>query len=381
ICVRLFEVVSSAEQYKRVVDLRGDKAQSMLDLFQMLLDLPHLDTIFRSPFMNALLRLSRRSGLYPNLLLRNQVSLDGTDAVAAGQFGDVWKGKFQDQQVAVKVLKVYMTSDLTEHFKKVLHETLIWRQLRHTNVLPFLCLHHVNNNHTKIGLVSPWMDNGNVQSFLRRVSDANRVSLVTDIAEGLEYLHTMQPAIVHGDLKAVNILITDTHRACLADFGLSTASDSQALRLSSFSSNQTGGTPRWTAPELLDGSQATNSIKSDVYAFACVCYEVFSGNIPFHDVNSDYPVILKVMKGQRPARPLHCEPWKTLCAPLGLDDSLWDVIQRCWGMDPDKRPSMSDALNSLPPRADPPQPEAGQYLRPLDDAQRLELITWASRVS
>lgn len=380
ICIRLFEIVSSAEQYRRVVDLRGDEAQSMLDLLQMLLDLPSLDKIFRSPFMNALLRLSKRSGLYPNLLLRDQVSLDGTDAVAAGQFGDVWKGKFQDRQVAVKVLKVYVTSDLTKHFKKVLHETLIWRQLRHPNVLPFLCLHHINNNQTRVGLVSPWMDNGNVQSYLRRVPDADRVSLITDIAEGLDYLHTMQPSIVHGDLKAVNILITDAERACLADFGLSTASDSQALRLSSFSSDQTGGTSRWTAPELLDGSQLTNNTKSDVYAFACVCYEIFSGNIPFHEVNSDYPVIIKVIQGQRPPRPSHCEPWKSTCASIGLDDKLWDIVQRCWRMDPDERPEMDDVLKSLPPRNDPQQPGEEHYFRPVDDMQQLDFITWASRV-
>ncbi|GLB44105.1 putative ste ste11 protein kinase [Lyophyllum shimeji] len=382
ICIRLFGMVSNADQYRRVVDLRGDEAQTMLDLLQTLLDLPSLDRTFRSPFMNALLRLSKRSGLYPTLLLRTQVSLDGTDAVAAGQFGDVWKGRFQDRQVAVKVLKVYITSDLTKHFKKVLHETLIWRQLRHPNVLPFLCLHHVNSNQARVGLVSPWMDNGNVQSYLRRVPDANRVSLVIDIAEGLEYLRTMQPSIVHGDLKAqVNILITDAHRACLGDFGLATASDSQALRLSSSSSDHTGGTPRWTAPELLDGSQPTNNTKSDVYAFACVCYEIFSGLIPFHEVNSDYPVIIKVIRGERPPRPSQCEPWKTPCASVGLDDSLWKIVERCWGVNPNQRPDICEVLKSLPPRADPQPASQEHYLRPVDNAQQLDFISWAGHIS
>jgi serine/threonine protein kinase len=113
---------------------------------------------------------------------------------------------------------------------------------------------------------------------------------VFDIAKGLDYLHSMQPTIVHGDLKAVsikisslihefstlqvNILITDERRACLADFGLATTSESQVLNLSSFSAVRLGGTLRWTAPELLDSTQNNNSTKSDIFAFACVCYEV-----------------------------------------------------------------------------------------------------------
>jgi serine/threonine protein kinase len=163
-----------------------------------LLDSPSLDPSFRSPFMNALLRISRKTGLYPEVLLQNCVTLEGEDAVAAGQFGDVWKGTFEGQKVAVKVLKLYVQSDITKHLKvddfsyqsgsvmlmrllqKVSYETLIWRQLRHSNILPFLCLYHVNNNRARIGLVSPWMENGNVQQYLRQVPDADRVSLVRE---------------------------------------------------------------------------------------------------------------------------------------------------------------------------------------------------------
>ena len=74
----------------------------------------------------------------------------------------------------------------------------------------------------------------------------------------------------------VNVLVTDEHRACLADFGLSTTSDSQVLNLSSFSTKHTGGTLRWTAPEIFEGEQSINTSSSDIYSFACVSYEVFA---------------------------------------------------------------------------------------------------------
>jgi hypothetical protein len=81
------------------------------------LDVASLDPVYKSPFMNALLRLSRRSGLYPEVLIQGDVTIEGDDAVAAGQFGEIWKGTFQTQKVAVKVLKLYMTSDISQHFK------------------------------------------------------------------------------------------------------------------------------------------------------------------------------------------------------------------------------------------------------------------------
>ncbi|KAG5728265.1 hypothetical protein E4T56_gene19048 [Termitomyces sp. T112] len=77
----------------------------------MLLDIPNLATEFRRHFMNAMLKLSRRSKFYPSPLLQHQVLLEGAYAVASGQFGDVWKGTFRNQQVAVKVLRFFASSE------------------------------------------------------------------------------------------------------------------------------------------------------------------------------------------------------------------------------------------------------------------------------
>jgi serine/threonine protein kinase len=112
---------------------------------------------------------------------------------------------------------------LAELLQGIIREALIWRQLQHPNVLPLLCLHHWDGvyPHARIALVSPRMINGNAREFLCRESDIDRVSLVSltlstlstrelivfskllDVAEGLHYLHSMRPTIIHGDLKAV----------------------------------------------------------------------------------------------------------------------------------------------------------------------------------
>lgn len=102
------------------------------------------------------------------------------------------------------------------------------------------------------------------------------------MARGLEYLHTSKPSIIHGDLKGVNILVKPSGRACLADFGLASAEDSQAVVASSSSNHRITGTSRWQAPELLDtemDGSGRNSLASDIYSFACVCYEVRLGKV------------------------------------------------------------------------------------------------------
>ncbi|KAJ7646880.1 kinase-like domain-containing protein [Roridomyces roridus] len=93
---------------------------------------------------------------------------------------------------------------------------------------------------------------------------------VLDVALGLAHLH--EKSVVHGDLKADNILITPSLRACIADFGLSSIITScSSLRFTNSSQKQ-GGTIRYQAPELHRGGD--NNLRSDIYAFACVVYEV-----------------------------------------------------------------------------------------------------------
>ncbi|KAG6326687.1 hypothetical protein ID866_12305, partial [Astraeus odoratus] len=69
-------------------------------------------------------------------------------------------------------------------------------------------------------MVSAWMDNGNAYEYVQNTLVDPR-PLLSDIAEGLRYLHNHEPPIYHGDLKGQNVLISDDGHALLADFGLS----------------------------------------------------------------------------------------------------------------------------------------------------------------
>ncbi|KIO16409.1 hypothetical protein M407DRAFT_45269, partial [Tulasnella calospora MUT 4182] len=74
---------------------------------------------------------------------------------------------------------------------------------------------------SRVWLVFPWEENGNLKDFAASQDweIPERIWLICDVAEGVEYLHGRSPPVYHGDLKSVNILVTSECRAVITDFG------------------------------------------------------------------------------------------------------------------------------------------------------------------
>ncbi|KAJ6495124.1 kinase-like domain-containing protein, partial [Mycena sanguinolenta] len=268
---------------------------------RQLLDYRLLDPLIHSVLLKGLLKLSKKLKRYPRCFALRHLRLAG-NPVAAGTFGDIWKTQFHKEIVCVKVMRVYEESDIEALLKVSFHhEALIWRQLAHSNVLPFFSVYFTQEEKPRLCLVSPWMENGNISSYLKRhPAGCNRLTLVLDVALGLEYLHGRN--LVHGDLKGLNVLVTRSGRAVLADFGLSSVVTESKIVVFSASTVKTGGTTRWLAPELFQDGRTNPA--SDVYALACVFYEIFTGTIPFSEL-PEAAVMLRVIKGDRPKQHQH----------------------------------------------------------------------------
>jgi len=234
--------------------------------------------------------------------------------------------------------------------KSFAREAVTWRQLSHPNLLPFYGVYLIGEKRAeKLCLVCPWMQNGNLSHYLDVTTvPVNCVLLVLDVAQGLEYLHSQK--IVHADLKGVNILVSDVGRACLADFGLAVAKDSSPVNITMMTTGGTGGSLNWSAPELLpdmddfttNGSEgAKPEAPCDIYAFAMVCYEIFSGFIPFQG-KAEHHVIIAIGQGRRPERPID-----TRSKIRGLTDQIWDIIVTCWNSNPERRLTAGQVVQLL----------------------------------
>jgi len=143
-----------------------------------------------------------------------------------------------------------------------------------------------------------------------------QLAILQDIAQGLRFLHTASPKVVHGDLKGQNVLIDNNFCAKVTDFGLSGKRTIGAV-----------GTPYWMAPELLNRT-TTNTAASDLYAYGVVIYEIYSGRTPYEGERYD-EVVRKVADPQikkRPPIPLQCPP------------RIANVMNDCLMHDPNDRP-------------------------------------------
>jgi len=169
-------------------------------------------------------------------------------------------------------------------------------------------------------------------------------------------------------MKGVNVLVSQSQRAYIADFGLATLIHTASTIMTQTMTNRATGSLRWQAPELwpdmMSGTgvetfetELQNTKATDIYAFGSVCYEMFSGNLPFHDVRHDFQIMMAVQSGKRPLRPSH-----ELSRNRGLNDDIWYLIGACWNQKPSQRPTSDQILELL--KALPNQP-ADQ--RPADD--------------
>jgi len=138
-----------------------------------------------------MMHLSKKSGLYPNCLVLDNVTKIGEHPVAAGGFGEIWRGLIGGQMACLKVVKVYSNSDvqkllrvciqeaglllryLPTGIQEFFKEAILWRQLDHPNVLPFLGLYFLDDSRQRVCLISPWMRNGNLRHFLSNNPDSS----------------------------------------------------------------------------------------------------------------------------------------------------------------------------------------------------------------
>ncbi|KAK9284896.1 hypothetical protein L1049_024077 [Liquidambar formosana] len=266
-----------------------------------------------------------------------EIPTDGTDVweidtrqlkiekkVASGSFGDLYRGTYYSQEVAIKVLKPERVSaDMLREFSQ---EVYIMRKIRHKNVVQFI---GACTQPPSLCIVTEFMSRGSVYDFLHKQRGVFKLppllKVAIDVSKGMNYLH--QNNIVHRDLKTANLLMDENEVVKVADFGVSRVQAQSGVMTAET------GTYRWMAPEVIEHKPYDH--KADVFSFGILLWELLTGELPYSSLTPLQAAVGVVQKGLRPTIPKHTHP------------KLAELLERCWQQDPTIRPNFSEIIEIL----------------------------------
>lgn len=201
------------------------------------------------------------------------------ELLGRGAFSEVWKVK--DIQTGVTLaLKIYNpTTGIDEDGKDILtHEFALMVNANHKNLLRPLFFAISGD---RPYLILPFCERGNIGKMVGKMDEEEAWKLLRDAASALTYLHSMNPPVLHQDIKPANILLNDNGDYMLTDFGVSTQVKNSLSRVS----NQdmallSAGTISYMAPERFSRNNLP-VMANDIYSLGSTVYELTSGMLPF----------------------------------------------------------------------------------------------------
>ena len=328
--------------------------------------------------------------------------------IGAGGFGSVFRGRFRGSDVAIKMIKAVRleptmedaidensidlgsadgpkrtraavsslrvsslsfvsdavsspssdASSIEFHRELFRKEMLLLSGLRHPNCVLLMgaCIKDKD-----VVIVTELMRGGSLADALESNSKALepmrvKLSLLIDVANGLSYLHSANPAILHCDLKPANILLDEDRtsgflrHAKISDFGLSSGADQSGL----VGEGLVFGTVAYGAPEVLASQGASTA--SDIYSLAIVMWELYTMRRPFGHMpgmatqishcfdNENTQVVAEDL-----AKSIR-DPAVNLRPPtdtFGFPEEYLQLIKRCWTHAPETRPDIAEIVALL----------------------------------
>ncbi|MBI2213986.1 MAG: serine/threonine protein kinase [Acidobacteria bacterium] len=206
-----------------------------------------------------------------------------------GGFGHVYRARDQklDRIVAIKLMHDAGSGPDHEARQRVLRETRANARLQHPHIVT---LHDAGEDPRGLYLVLEYVAGTSLEEVLAAgpLPPERAAEVLRECAEALAAAHSQ--GIVHRDIKPANILIDDSGRVKIADFGI-------ARLLGESHTTDRGtivGTPNYMAPEQIDGRGVGPA--ADIFELGCVAYEMISGRPPFHG-GTPSEVIGRILRG------------------------------------------------------------------------------------
>lgn len=253
------------------------------------------------------------------------------ETIGHGAFATVYRAYCRGQDVAVKKLVTQNNLPMAEKsVRDFASEVSLLRVLRHPNVIAFL-----GTCADPVAVLTEFCHKGNLFMVLNEkarykdISWARKLSVARGLADGMHYLHTRDPILIHRDLKSLNVLLTRDWSVKITDFGLSRF---KPHSLSDIMTMQCG-TYHWMAPEVINSTKYTE--KADVYSFAIILWEIYARAIPYDGMQPVQVVAAVINRGERPPLPADCPA------------EYATLVRACWAHDAAERPSFSEIVEWL----------------------------------
>ncbi|KAH9306328.1 hypothetical protein KI387_010732 [Taxus chinensis] len=274
---------------------------------------------------------------------------DEENELGDGGFGAVYLGKLRDgRTVAVK--KLYQQN--SRRIEQFLNEVQIFATMDHPKLVRLYGCTHPES--PVLLLVYEFLPNGTLADHLhgnrRRPKGlpwGTRLNIAIETAQALAYLHSINPPIIHRDVKSTNILLDENFRAKVADFGLSRLVPVNASHVTTAPQ----GTPGYVDPEYHQWFQLTE--KSDVYSFGVVLAELLSAKLAVDITRKSNEISLAIMTVNR----IKTGALDELVDPhLGIQtnpevkamvSAVAELALGCLASDSDVRPDMKEVAAKL----------------------------------
>ena len=232
-----------------------------------------------------------------------EVYIDSRKLLGEGSWAKVYLAEWRETTVVAKVLK----NSFDVHAKElIIKEFENMTKMHHPNIVQLF-----GYVEEPFVIIMEYFQNGDLFDNLNKLKLNQKIKIVNDIIKGLIYIHERRPnSLIHRDIKPRNILLTNSFTAKIADFGLSTFSIENIIKIASSNNlvlleNQQSkrstydvniiqnsteineytdnvGTERYMAPEV---KTKYYDNKVDMYSCGILLYELFSGNIYLDSFN------------------------------------------------------------------------------------------------
>ncbi|XP_076472420.1 uncharacterized protein LOC143301882 [Babylonia areolata] len=362
---------------------------------------PGLKTDLRDYEPAAVIRKKNLPVLQDTMI--NRDALEMCQRLGGGIFGDTHLAKWHEMTVAVKrlTLLVHENQITPEAMKLMKNDVWFLSRQRHRNIVTVLglCL-----DGKLPSIITEYVIGECLKDFIKvqgpLLSWPHRVRICLQVADGMAFLHSTKPPIIHRDLRCGNLFLSDDDVVKVADFGLikllqpvreECPQDDCCCRRTM---SACPASIRWTAPELLahpvtkeevmppvvdkktklEGAKggklaATRRVITpacDVYSFAMVMWELPMCLDPFDGITSESEVIDIIKNGGRPETPPSAD----------MMPSYKELMKSCWDQIPDYRPGFKQIAAQLKDLGS----QARSYQKQLQNRQRLRKLQETSTI-